>query len=112
MGPGRLLVVSCSLSVTSRHPARRGVRASLPPGMDFDLSEDQISLRDGARELLDGVCPPEAVREVVEAQSGRSDRIWSAMVEQGWLGVGLAEARGGLGFGMVELAVLLEEIGR
>ena len=80
--------------------------------MDFDLSEDQIALRDGARELLDGVSPPEAVREVVEAQSGRSDRIWSAMVEQGWLGVALAEERGGLGFGTVELAVLLEEIGR
>jgi alkylation response protein AidB-like acyl-CoA dehydrogenase len=80
--------------------------------MDFDLSEDQQALRDGARELLDGVSPPEAVREVVEAGGGQSRRIWDAMVEQGWLGVALAEERGGLGFGTVELAVLLEEIGR
>ncbi|MBM3660794.1 MAG: acyl-CoA dehydrogenase [Actinobacteria bacterium] len=80
--------------------------------MDFDLSEDQTALRDGARELLDGVSPPEAVREVVEAGGGRSDRIWSAMVEQGWLGVAVPEDRGGLGFGTVELAVLLEEVGR
>jgi alkylation response protein AidB-like acyl-CoA dehydrogenase len=80
--------------------------------MDFDLSDDQTALRDGARELLDGVSPPEAVREVVDAGGGYSTRIWSAMVEQGWLGVALPEDRGGLGFGTVELAVLLEEVGR
>ena len=80
--------------------------------MDFDLNEDQLALREGARELLDGVSPPEAVRVVVDAGGGRSDDIWSAMVEQGWLGVALAEERGGLGFGTVELAVLLEEVGR
>ncbi len=80
--------------------------------MDFDLSEDQLALRDGARELLDGVSPPEAVREVLEAGGGRHEGIWAAMVEQGWLGVAVAEADGGLGFGTVELAVLLEEIGR
>jgi alkylation response protein AidB-like acyl-CoA dehydrogenase len=80
--------------------------------MDFDLSDDQAALRDGARALLDGVSPPEAVRVVVEAGGGRSDRIWAAMVEQGWLGVAVPEAHGGLGFGTVELAVLLEEVGR
>jgi alkylation response protein AidB-like acyl-CoA dehydrogenase len=80
--------------------------------MDFDLSEDQVALRDGARELLDGVSPPDAVRRVVDGGSGHSPQIWSAMVEQGWLGVALAEERGGLGFGTVELVVLLEEIGR
>src|SRR6476619_2790822 len=69
--------------------------------MDFGLNEDQLALREGARELLDGVSPPEAVRVVVEAGGGRSDDIWNAMVEQGWLG-----------FATVELAVLLEEIGR
>jgi len=88
------------------------LRASLRNRMDFDLSEDQTALRDGARELLDGLSPPEAVRIVVEAGGGQSDAIWAAMVEQGWLGVALAEERGGLGFGTVELAVLLEEIGR
>ena len=80
--------------------------------MDFDLSDDQTALRDGARELLDGVSSPEAVRGVVEAGGGRHDGIWAAMVEQGWLGVAVPEDQGGLGFGTVELAVLLEEIGR
>ena len=80
--------------------------------MDYDLSEDQIALRDGARELLDGVSGTDAVRRVFDDGSATSDSIWSAMVEQGWLGVALAEEQGGLGFGIVELAVMLEEIGR
>ena len=42
----------------------------------------------------------------------RWDRdLWTAMVEQGWLGIAVPEAEGGVGYGPVELAVLLEEIG-
>lgn len=113
MGRHADVLVPASLSGGVRRPrVQRVARTSLRPGMDFDLSEDQTALRDGARELLDGVSPPESVREVVDAGGGIHAGIWAAMVEQGWLGVALAEDRGGLGFGTVELAVLLEEIGR
>jgi alkylation response protein AidB-like acyl-CoA dehydrogenase len=80
--------------------------------MDFDLSEDQLALRDGARELLDGLAPPTRVRTVVDAGGGTDDGLWKAMVEQGWTAVEVPEERGGLGLGTVEVAVLLEEIGR
>ena len=80
--------------------------------MDFDLSDDQEALREGARELLDGLAPIAAVRRVVEAGGGLDRELWSGMVEQGWLGVALAESDGGLGLGWVELAVLLEAVGR
>jgi alkylation response protein AidB-like acyl-CoA dehydrogenase len=80
--------------------------------MDFDLSEDQLALRDGARELLDGLAPPTRVRTVVDAGGGVDDGLWKAMVEQGWTAVEVPEDRGGLGLGTVEVAVLLEEIGR
>jgi alkylation response protein AidB-like acyl-CoA dehydrogenase len=80
--------------------------------MDFDLSEDQLALRDGARELLDGLAPPTRVRTVVDAGGGIDDGLWKAMVEQGWTAVEVPEHRGGLGLGTVEVAVLLEEIGR
>ncbi len=80
--------------------------------MDFDLSDDQEALRSGARELLDGLAPISGVRAVVEAGGGLDRDLWAGMVEQGWLGVALAEAAGGLGLGWVELAVLLEAIGR
>jgi alkylation response protein AidB-like acyl-CoA dehydrogenase len=80
--------------------------------MDFDLSDDQLALRDGARELLDGLASPAHVRRFTEHDEPFDADLWGAMVEQGWLGVALPEDQGGLGLGVVELAVLLEELGR
>jgi alkylation response protein AidB-like acyl-CoA dehydrogenase len=79
--------------------------------VNFDLSDDQVALRDGARDLLDGLASPAQVRTTVEAGGGVDETLWAAMVEQGWPAVALAEADGGLGLGDVEVAVLLEEIG-
>ena len=80
--------------------------------MDFDLSDDQLALRDAARDLLDGLAAPERVRAHTAGTEPFDRALWDAMVEQGWLGVSLPEASGGLGLGAVEMAVLLEEIGR
>src|SRR5262245_45205643 len=80
--------------------------------MDFDLNDDQLALRDGARELLDHYAAPERVRAVVDAGGGVDAELWKAMAEQGWPGVAVAEEHGGLGLGTVEVAVLLEEVGR
>ncbi|MDQ1466068.1 MAG: hypothetical protein QOH10_483 [Actinomycetota bacterium] len=80
--------------------------------MDFDLSDDQRALRDAARDLLDGLSSAAQVRSHTEGSELYDRALWAAMVEQGWLGVELPEEAGGLGLGVVELAVLLEEIGR
>ena len=101
--------------------------------VDFDLSSDQQALREAAASLLDGMAGPEARRARVgdgvivgtlpgagtatgdtaaDAPRGYDGAIWSAMAEQGWLAIELPEDEGGLGMGMVELAVLCEEIGR
>jgi alkylation response protein AidB-like acyl-CoA dehydrogenase len=80
--------------------------------MEFELSEDQLALQDAARSLLDGYAAPERVRAHLASGAPRDEALWSAMVEQGWLGVAVAEADGGLGLGWVEAAVLLEEAGR
>ena len=80
--------------------------------MDFDLSDDQLALRDGARELLDDLAASTRVRAVVDAGGGVDAELWKAMAEQGWPGVAVAEEHGGLGLGLVEVVVLLEEVGR
>jgi alkylation response protein AidB-like acyl-CoA dehydrogenase len=80
--------------------------------MDFDLSEDQLALRDGARALLDDLAPTTRVRAVADTVMRVDADLWSAMVDQGWLGIAVPEAAGGVGLGAVELAVLLEEVGR
>jgi alkylation response protein AidB-like acyl-CoA dehydrogenase len=79
--------------------------------MNFDLSEDQVALREGASALLDGLASSDRVRLVVEAGGGVDDALWAAMVEQGWAAVAVPEDAGGLGLGPVEVAVLAEEIG-
>ncbi len=80
--------------------------------MDFELSDDQLALRAGAHELLDGLASPAQVRAVMTADAGFDAGLWKAMVDQGWTGVEIPEADGGLGLGTVEVAVLLEEVGR
>jgi len=74
-------------------------------GVDFELDDDQLALRAAARELLDDRSRPRDA-------GGFDADLWKAMVDQGWLGVELAEGDGGLGLGAVETAVLLEELGR
>jgi alkylation response protein AidB-like acyl-CoA dehydrogenase len=44
--------------------------------------------------------------------AGYDKALWQAMVDQGWTGVEVDEARGGLGLGFVEVAVLAEQVGR
>jgi alkylation response protein AidB-like acyl-CoA dehydrogenase len=101
--------------------------------VDYDLSGDQQALRDAAVSLLDKMAGSDALRARVgtgaivgtlpgagappggtaaDAPQGFDDAVWSAMAEQGWLAIELPEDESGLGLGMVELAVLCEEIGR
>jgi alkylation response protein AidB-like acyl-CoA dehydrogenase len=80
--------------------------------LDFALDDDQEALRDGAHDVLDGLASSTQVRAVVNAGGGWDPALWAAMVEQGWPGVAVPEALGGLGLGTVEVAVLSEEVGR
>jgi alkylation response protein AidB-like acyl-CoA dehydrogenase len=80
--------------------------------MDFELSEDQLALREAARGLLDDLSSPLRVRSVVDRGGGLDHGLWKAMAVQGWMGVEVPEIQGGLGMGPVEAAALLEEVGR
>src|SRR3984893_8758368 len=80
--------------------------------MDFELSDDQLALREGARELLDGRAAMDRVRNAVDAGGGGEAKLCKATASRGGAAVELPEARDGLGLGTVEIAVLLEEVGR
>ena len=80
--------------------------------MDFELSPDQVALRDAANTFLADQCPTTRVRAIHESGSGWDRELWAAMVELGWLGVAVPESDGGLGLGLVELAVLVEAAAR
>ena len=78
--------------------------------MDFDLSADQVALRDAAAGLLDDRCGMDVVRRACDS-GGFDDDLWAAMVEQGWTRIAVPEALGGVGLGTVEAVVLLEQTG-
>jgi alkylation response protein AidB-like acyl-CoA dehydrogenase len=78
--------------------------------MRFHLSDDQRDIQRTAVELLADRSPFEKVRE--HAEAGRyDDALWKELGELGWPGIAIAEEHGGQGLGVVELAVLLEELG-
>src|ERR1700677_4361916 len=80
--------------------------------MDFELSADQVALQEAARDLLDDRAGHDQVRAHLASGRPYDEGLWKALSEQGWLGVALAEANGGVGLGWVEAAVLLEQVGR
>ncbi|MHB1582848.1 MAG: acyl-CoA dehydrogenase family protein [Acidimicrobiales bacterium] len=80
--------------------------------MDFDLSDDQVALQAAARDLLDDRAGHDQVRAHLASGARYDEGLWRAMADQGWLGIAVPEAMGGIGLGWVEAAVLLEEVGR
>jgi 3-oxochol-4-en-24-oyl-CoA dehydrogenase len=80
--------------------------------MPIAISEDHRQLASVARSFLDDHDAIGAARSYLDA--GEADRppFWSELVELGWLGLHVDEEFGGGGFGLLELAVVLEEMGR
>ncbi len=79
--------------------------------MNFQLSDDQVALRDGLLSLLDGRYDLDAVRSV-EGQASVVERSrWAELADAGVFAILASEADGGLGLGRVEAAVALEALG-
>ncbi len=79
--------------------------------MDFELDDDQRQLQDTVRGIVDKECSPSFVRAVIDDGIDPAG-WWATMVELDWPALTIAEEHGGLGMGWVELAILLEELGR
>jgi alkylation response protein AidB-like acyl-CoA dehydrogenase len=79
--------------------------------VDFRLSEDQLIVQKEARDFLSKECTREVVREAFEGPDGDSAVLYKKMAELGWLGFSVPEEHGGLGQGLVEQAVLVEQLG-
>jgi alkylation response protein AidB-like acyl-CoA dehydrogenase len=80
--------------------------------MDIGFSEEQELLRDTARKFLDSECPTQFVRRMMDTEDAITDEFWRQLAENGWLGITYPEDAGGSGLGLVDLVVLMEEIGR
>ena len=79
--------------------------------MDLGLNEEQEMLRKSAREFLSKECPKKLVRELDESDSGLSKELWKKMAGLGWMGLPFPEKYGGNGGTLLDLTVLLDEMG-
>jgi len=80
--------------------------------MQFGLTETQQVLKNSAREFFSAVCPIAEVRRLMETATACDAKLWRKIAQQGWTGIVIDEEYGGLGLGLVEMAVALEEMGR
>jgi len=80
--------------------------------VNFSFSDDQVLLKNSVRAALEEHCKSAHVRAMAEDGKGYSDELWGEMGKLGWLGLPFPEEHGGAGLGLVELAIVLEEMGR
>ena len=80
--------------------------------MDMGLSEIQQMLKNSAREFLSQECPLTLVREMEDDPQGFTDDLWRQVSSLGWTGIPFPEQYGGTGGSFLDLAVLVEEMGR
>nr|WP_028080205.1 acyl-CoA dehydrogenase [Solimonas soli] len=81
--------------------------------MNLTLSDDQLLIRDAAESFLADVSDSAAVRRHMAELHGYAAEPWQRLAgELGWCAMPIAEAYGGLGLGPVEMATVLEAMGR
>jgi alkylation response protein AidB-like acyl-CoA dehydrogenase len=79
--------------------------------MYFDLTDEQQAIKSTAHDFLASRFKSERIREIAASESGFDESGWNEMADLGWAGLALPEEWGGQGLGIVELAVLFEEMG-
>jgi len=80
--------------------------------MKLALTEEQEMLKNTARDFLADKCQKTFVKQMEESETGYSRELWQEMVELGWMGLAFPEKYGGGDMNFLDLAVLLEEMGR
>jgi len=79
--------------------------------MDFGLSQDQKILRDAVARCLTDASPLDHVRECAEQDNPASDQALRALQDLGVVGMLVPEEHGGLGMGLLDAAVVAEQLG-
>ena len=79
--------------------------------MYFDLTDEQQAIKSTAHDFLAARYKSERIRVLADSEHGFEQSDWEEMAGLGWQGLALPEEWGGQGLGIVELAVLFEEMG-
>src|SRR5262245_29063955 len=80
--------------------------------MNFGFNEEQELLRSNARKSFENECSSTVVGTRLDTPEGMAPDLWQKLAGQGWLGLVFPDAFDGMGLGLVDLVVLMEEMGR
>ena len=84
------------------------------PGVEFTLDDDQQALQQTAKAFLAEKAPSSYVRARIDDLDGPgiTPDVWQQIAALGWTGLLAPESAGGSGAGLLEVMVVLEEMGR
>jgi 3-oxochol-4-en-24-oyl-CoA dehydrogenase len=80
--------------------------------MGIALTDDHRELAEVARAFLTSQKARSAARSLLDAPEEARPPFWQGIVELGWLGLHIDEEHGGSGYGLPELVVVIDELGR
>src|SRR5205807_5416109 len=75
----------------------------------FDLSDEQRAIREAVHDLCASRFDIAAAQRLADGSS--ADTLWPELAKSGWAGLGVSQAHGGQGLGVLELALVVEELG-
>ena len=85
-------------------------------GMDraagIGITEEHLALQGTVRRWVATHCPPAVPRARLDSDDDELPPFWDDLPGRGWIGLAVDEAAGGEGFGLAELVVVVEELGR
>ena len=80
--------------------------------MGIGLTPDHVELATAVRRWAAARQLTSATRRALDAEHDELPSCWAELAELGWLGLGVSSEHGGQGYGVAELVVVLEELGR
>ena len=80
--------------------------------MAIGIGEDHDELRRTVQRWAEARIPRQVPRALLDAENEELPSFWSELAGQGWLGIHVPEEHGGHGFGLLEAAIVVEELAR
>ena len=80
--------------------------------MNLTFTEEQEILRKFAKDFMTEKLPKKVLKELEPSAEGYSKEMWKEMADLGWMGLPFPEKYGGSDMTFLDLAVLLEEMGK
>jgi alkylation response protein AidB-like acyl-CoA dehydrogenase len=80
--------------------------------VDFTFDAEQVALRDVARQALERAVDANTLRALVDEETGTTEALWNQLADLGWTGLLVPESHGGAGTGLLEMCIVLEQMGR